>query len=54
VLVDPHDPVDIARGITEALHRTPELAAKGRARAQRRSWERTASLTASIYRELAR
>lgn len=54
VLVDPHDPGDIARGIDEAMRRTAELAAKGRARAQRRSWARTAAMTAAIYREVAR
>ena len=53
VLVDPMDPRDIARGIDEALHRRAELAAKGLARAQRRSWAATAALTAAAYRELA-
>lgn len=54
VLVDPRDPVDIARGITEARRRHTELRGKGLARAQRRSWARTAELTAQAYRELAR
>lgn len=54
VLVDPQDPSDIARGITDARRRGAELAAKGRARAQRRSWSRTAALTAAIYREVGR
>ena len=53
VLVDPKDPIDIARGIEEASHRRKELHAKGLARAQRRSWARTADLTAAAYRELA-
>ena len=53
VLVDPKDPTDIARGIEEAGHRRKELSAKGLARAQRRSWARTADLTADVYRELA-
>ncbi|MDO9173654.1 MAG: glycosyltransferase family 1 protein [Actinomycetota bacterium] len=53
VLVDPMDPADIARGIDEALRRRKELSAKGLARAQRRSWATTASLTAAAYRELA-
>ena len=52
VLVDPLDATDIARGIVEALRRTNELRAKGLARAQRRSWARTAALTAAAYREL--
>ena len=54
VLVDPKDPSDIARGITEAMQRRPELSAKGIARAHKRSWASTASLTADAYRELAR
>jgi len=53
VLVDPMDPQDIARGIDEAMHRSSELSAKGLARAQRRSWATTATLTAAAYRELA-
>ncbi|MCY7300568.1 MAG: hypothetical protein LH616_15315, partial [Ilumatobacteraceae bacterium] len=53
VLVDPVDPHDIARGIDEAMRRGSELSAKGLARAQRRSWATTATLTASAYRELA-
>ncbi len=53
VLVDPMNPEDIARGITEAAHRHSELAAKGLARVQRRSWATTAALTAAAYRELA-
>jgi len=52
VLVDPFDHVDIARGIDEARRRRTELAAKGLARAQRRSWADTADLTAAAYREL--
>ncbi len=53
VLVDPMSPADIARGIDEAGRRRSELSAKGLARAQRRSWSTTASLTAAAYRELA-
>ena len=53
VLVQPKDPADIARGITEALGRRTELAAKGLARAHRRTWAATAELTAAAYRELA-
>lgn len=54
VLVDPRNPADIARGITEALTRRAELSAKGVARANKRSWSHTAELTARAYRELAR
>ena len=54
VLVEPKDPADIARGITEAIARRAELSAKGFARAQKRSWRTTAALTADVYRSLAR
>lgn len=53
VLVDPSSPADIARGIDEAVRRRLELSVKGVARAQRRSWNETALLTADAYRELA-
>jgi glycosyltransferase involved in cell wall biosynthesis len=53
VLVDPNDATDIARGIAEAGRRRNELSAKGLARVQRRTWARTAELTAQAYRELA-
>ncbi len=53
VLVQPMDPADIARGITEAISRRAELSAKGIARAKKRSWSTTAALTAQVYRELA-
>lgn len=53
VLVQPMDPSDIARGITEAMSRRAELSAKGIARATKRSWRTTAALTAQVYRELA-
>jgi len=54
ILVEPKDPEDIARGITEAMTRRTELSAKGIARAHKRSWALTAALTADVYRELAR
>ena len=53
VLIDPKSAQDIARGIDEATRRRSELSAKGLARAQRRSWATTATLTAAAYRELA-
>jgi glycosyltransferase involved in cell wall biosynthesis len=53
VLVQPKDPADIARGITEAVARRSELSAKGLVRAHKLTWATTASLTAAAYRELA-
>ena len=52
VLVDPLDPDDIARGITEARARRAALSEQGVARAARASWGETARLTAEAYREL--
>ena len=52
VLVDPLDPADIARGITEALDRRDELSAAGPARAALYSWARTAEAVVSAYREV--
>ena len=52
VLVDPMDPADIARGITEAAARRHSLATEGVARADRATWQETARLTAEAYREL--
>lgn len=54
VLVHPKDPADIARGIGEAQRRRSELSAKGLARAHKLTWRATASLTAEVYRTLAR
>ena len=53
VLVDPHDPVDIARGIVEAVDRRAELVPLGLRRAVASSWTATAELTRAAYRELA-
>jgi glycosyltransferase involved in cell wall biosynthesis len=52
VYVDPLDEGSIADGLRDALSRHDELAALGRARAAELSWERTASATAAVYREL--
>ena len=52
VLVDPLDPDDIARGITEAAARREALSADGVARADQATWQETARLTAAAYREL--
>jgi len=52
VLVDPSDPDDIARGITEAAGRRGALTQSGLARAAGTTWRETARLTAAAYREL--
>ena len=52
VLVDPLDPADIARGITEALDRRDELSAAGPARAAEFTWARTADAVVSAYRDV--
>ncbi|MGZ4762879.1 MAG: glycosyltransferase family 4 protein, partial [Ilumatobacteraceae bacterium] len=52
VLVDPLDPDDIARGITEARSLRGPLSEKGLERADKASWSETARLTAEAYREL--
>jgi glycosyltransferase involved in cell wall biosynthesis len=52
VLVDPIDPTDIARGITEALDRREELAVAGPARAALFTWARTADAVVDAYREV--
>ena len=52
MLVDPLDPDDIARGISEAAARRETLSAEGVARADRATWRETARLTAEAYREL--
>lgn len=52
VYFDPHDPASMARAIREAIDARADLAARGRERAARYSWRRTADETAAIYREL--
>jgi len=52
VLIDPHDTVDIARGITEAMTRRAEFAERGRHRVTQATWQGTAELTVAAYREL--
>ena len=52
VLVDPMDPSDIARGISEAIGHRAGLAEQGVARADSATWRKTARLTADAYREL--
>lgn len=56
VLVDPLDPGDIARGLESVLadsNRSRELGAAGRIRAAAYTWERTATLIAGAYADLA-
>jgi glycosyltransferase involved in cell wall biosynthesis len=56
VLVDPHDPADLA-GAVEALLAGPELRARmvaaGRARAASFTWERCATATLEVYERVA-
>ena len=54
-LFDPLDEEDMAttiRGVLENADRRADLAARGSARAAELSWDRTAELTAAVYREL--
>jgi len=52
VLVDPENIEDIARGIKEAISKRKELIRKGFERARQFSWEKTASQTLGVYREV--
>ncbi len=54
VLVDPTDVGSIAAGIDDALNRTDELRAAGRARAATLTWASTADATLAAYRTVAR
>lgn len=49
ILVDPHNPSAIARGISEALAARKSLRRLGLAQAKRFSWERTAKETIKVY-----
>jgi alpha-1,3-rhamnosyl/mannosyltransferase len=51
-LFDPRDVDAIAAAVLRALGRADELRAAGLARARGWSWERTAAMTADVYREL--
>jgi alpha-1,3-rhamnosyl/mannosyltransferase len=53
VFVDGEDPARFAAAIEEAERRRAELRALGLERAHAYSWQRTAELTADVYRELA-
>ena len=52
VMVDPLDPVDIADGLERAITERDSFIARGRRRAAEFTWERTAAMTAEVYREL--
>ena len=57
VLVDPHDPVEIAAGITRLLESASErakLARYGRARAEKYRWEKCAEESLAFFRRVAR
>jgi glycosyltransferase involved in cell wall biosynthesis len=53
VLVDPHDPADIAAGIERAIRDRRELVERGLARARSFSWPAIAEATVEVYREAA-
>ena len=50
VLFDPHDPSDIARAVTEAAGRSPDLQRRGLERVEYFSWERCARAHERAYR----
>jgi glycosyltransferase involved in cell wall biosynthesis len=54
VLINPKDPTDIARGITEALANATTLVQLGHARAAQLTWTETARRTRAAYDEVAR
>ena len=53
VLVNPHDPADIATGIERAVLRRDELVRLGRERARAFTWKAAAEATVAVYGELA-
>jgi glycosyltransferase involved in cell wall biosynthesis len=52
VLVDPLDTADIADGLERAIMERDTLVERGRQRAALFTWDRTATMTAAIYRDL--
>jgi glycosyltransferase involved in cell wall biosynthesis len=52
VLVDPLDPADIADGLERAITDRESFIERGRKRAAEFTWQRTAAMTADVYREL--
>ena len=53
ILVDPLSPTAIADGIERAVAERDKLVPMGKARAKDFTWDRAATLTAAVYRELA-
>jgi glycosyltransferase involved in cell wall biosynthesis len=56
LLIDPHDPADVAAALTRVIDDAAEaerLSVAGRKRAAELTWERTARLTVQAYREVA-
>jgi glycosyltransferase involved in cell wall biosynthesis len=52
-LVEPRDPASIAAGISRAIERRAELAARGLERARPYTWAAAAEATVAVYREVA-
>ncbi len=52
VIVDPLNPASIADGLERAITERDKLVVAGRKQAAQFTWERTAAMTAGIYREL--
>ncbi|HEU4749350.1 MAG TPA: glycosyltransferase family 1 protein [Gemmatimonadaceae bacterium] len=53
IMVDPHDTVDIANGLERAISADNAQRDGGRRRAALFTWEKTATATFAVYRELA-
>jgi glycosyltransferase involved in cell wall biosynthesis len=53
VLVDAHDPAEIAAGIERATTERDTLVARGLARARAFRWDAVAAATVDVYREAA-
>ena len=53
VLVDPHDPAEIAAGIERAAAERDQLVARGLERVRRFRWDAVAAQTVDVYREAA-
>jgi glycosyltransferase involved in cell wall biosynthesis len=53
VLVDPHDPAEIAAGIERAAAERDQFVARGLERVRRFRWDAVAAQTVDVYREAA-
>jgi glycosyltransferase involved in cell wall biosynthesis len=53
VLVDAHDPAEIAAGIAQAAADRDRLVARGLERARAFRWDAVAAATVDVYREAA-